>query len=77
MQNSNQGEIIEKALFSYSSFGKSFEKHTAKQVGALKYFDLLNKKDEFKQTEDTFLQNLMDDLIRVKLKEIVKMQNTI
>ena len=30
MQNSNQGEIIEKALFSYSSIGKSFEKHTAK-----------------------------------------------
>ena len=48
--------------------GKAFEKQTEKQVVALKPLNLSNKKDERAQTEGIFPQNLINDLIRVKLK---------
>ena len=41
---SNRKQIIEQAKFTYSSLGKSLEKQTEKQVGALKSLDLSNKK---------------------------------
>ena len=71
---SNQREIIEQAKFASSPLGKAFEKQTEKRLGAIKSFDLSNKKDELKQIEDTFSQNLMNDLSRAKLKTIVKFQ---
>ena len=43
--------------------GKAFEKQTEKQVSALKSLDLSNKKDELKQFEGIFSQNLMNNLI--------------
>ena len=39
--------------------------------------DLSNKKDELKQIEGIFSQNMMNDLIRVNLKEIFKLQDNI
>lgn len=36
-----------------------------------------NKKDELKQIEGLFTQNLMNDLIRDKLKQIVNFQDII
>ena len=59
------------AKFAISPLGKAFEKQTEKQVGALKSLGLSNKKDELKQIEGIFPQNLMNGFIRVKLKEIV------
>ena len=43
----------------------------------LKSLNLSNKQDELKQFEGIFLQTLMNDLIRTKLKEIVNLQDTI
>ena len=74
---SNQRQIIERAKFEYSPLRKAFEKQTEKQVGDLKSLDLSNKKDELKQIQSIFPQNLMSDLIPVKLKEIVKLQDII
>ena len=48
-----------------------------KQVGAIKSLDLSNKKDELKQIEGMFPQNSMNDLVRAKVKEIVKLQDII
>ena len=42
-----------------------------------KSLDINNKKDELKHTEGIFPKYLMNDLIRVKLKEIVKLQDII
>ena len=66
-----------KAKFAYSPLGKAYEEHTEKQVAALKPLDLSNRKYELKQIQSIFLQNLMNDLIRVKLKEIVNLQDFI
>ena len=73
----NQRQIIEQAEFSYSPLGKAFEKQTDKQIGAVKSLNISNKKDELKIIECIFPQNLMNDLIRAKLKEIVKSQDII
>ena len=70
---SNQRQITEQTKFAYSSLGKAFEKQTEKQVGAIKSLELSNKKDELKQIEGIFSQNLANDLIRAKLKEIDKL----
>ena len=43
---------------------KSFKKQTEKQIAAIKSLKPSNKKDELKQIEDIFPQNLMNDLIR-------------
>ena len=40
---SNQRQIIEQDMFSYSSLGKVFEKQTEKQVGATKPLNFCNK----------------------------------
>ena len=74
---SNQRQIIEQAKFAYCPLEKTLEKPTEEQVGALKSSDTSNKKNELKQIEDIFLQNLMNDLIRVRLKEIVGLQDVI
>ena len=71
---SNQRQIIEKAKFAYFPLGKAFEKQTEKQVGAIKSIDLSNK---LKRIEGIFQQNLMNDLIRANLKEIVELQGII
>ena len=74
---SNQILIIEQAKFAYSPLEKAFEKQIEKQVGILKSLDLSNKKSELKKIEGIFPHNLMNDLIRLKLKEIVKLQDII
>ena len=74
---SNQRQIIEQAKFSYSTLGKNFEQQTEKQVGATKSLDLSHKKYKLKQIEGIFPQNLMNNLIRAKLREIVKLQDII
>ena len=66
----NQKEIIEQAKFSYSSLGKTFEKLTEKQVDAI-------KSKKLKQIEGIFPQNLINNLIRTKLKKIVELQDII
>ena len=72
---SNQRQITEQGKFAYTPLGKAFEKQTEKQVGALKSLDLSNKKGESKQIEGIFPQNLMNDLICDKLKEIANLQD--
>ena len=42
---------------------KAFEKQTEKQVGTLKSLDLSNEKDELKQTDGIYPQNLMNALL--------------
>ena len=74
---SNQRQIIEQAKFPYYPLGKAFEKQTEKQAGALKFVDLSNKKYELKQIEGIFPQNLMNDLVRTRLKEIINLQDII
>ena len=68
---SNQIQIIEQAKFAYSALVKAFEKQTENQVGAIKS---LNPSTKLKQIEGLFPQNLINDLIRAKLKEIVELQ---
>ena len=70
---SNQKQIIEQDKFAYSPLEKQTEKH----VGALKSLDTSNKKYKLKKTEGIFPQNLMNDLIRVKLKEIINLKDII
>ena len=71
----NQRQIIERAKFAYPPSGKAFEEKREVQVDAIKSLDISNKKDELKQIESVFPQNLMNDSIRDKLKEIVKFQD--
>ena len=68
----NQRQIIKQAKFTYSPLGKAFEKQTEKQVDPIKPLDLSNN---LKQIEGIFPQNLMNDLIRAKLKEIAEFQD--
>ena len=70
----NQRQIVERAKFAYSPLGKAFEKQTEKQVDAIKSLDLSSK---LKQIEGIFPQNLMNDLIRANLKEIVELKDII
>ena len=74
---SNQRQIIEQDMFSYSSLGKAFQKQTKKQVGVIEPLDFCNKKNELKQIQGIFPQNLMNNLIYANLKEIVKFQDVI
>ena len=59
------------------SFRKSFRKTNKKQVDALKSLNLSNKTDELKLIECIFPKNWINDLIRDRLKEIIKLQNSI
>ena len=48
-----------------------------KQVDAIKSLDISGKKDELKQIENIFSENLMNELIRAKLRKIVKLKDII
>ena len=74
---SKQRQIIEQAKFANSPLGKPLKKQIEKQVGDLKSPDLFHKKDELKQIQGIFLQNLMINLVHAKLKEIINLQDTI
>ena len=71
---SNQRQIIEQVKFAYSPIKKAFENQTETQVGAIKSLDTSNK---LKQIEGIFPLNLMNDLIRARLKEIFELQDVI
>ena len=67
--HSNQRQIIEQFQFAYSLLGKTFEKQTEKQVGALESLDRSNKKKKMlKQIVGIFTKNLMNDQIHVRVK---------
>ena len=70
----NQRQIIGQAKFAYSPLAKTFEKQTGKHVDAIKSLDTSNN---LKQIEGKSPQNLMDYLIRTKLREIVELQGFI
>ena len=65
----NQRNIIEQAKFAYFPLGKAFEKQTETQIDAIKSLDPSNI---LKQIEKILTQNLMNDLICAKLKEITE-----
>ena len=69
--------MMEQVKFACSSLVKALEKQTGKQVDALKSPNPSNKKDELKQIERVFPQNLMNDLICAKFKKIVNLQDII
>ena len=56
---------------------KRFGKTSKKEVDALKFLSLSNTTDELNQTESIFTQNQISGLIRDRLKEIIKLQNSI
>ena len=72
MLPSNQRQIIEQANLAYSPLEKAFEKQREKQIDAIKSLDPSNK---LKRIEGIFPQNLMNDLIRAKLKEIAELKD--
>ena len=74
MLRSPRRQIIEQAKFICCPLGKALEKQI-KKVGALNSLDLSNKKDELKQVEGIFPQNMLNDLFIKKLKEITKLHN--
>ena len=75
--SSNKRQVIKQATFAYSPLGKVLEKQAEKQVSALKSLNTCNKRDDLKQIEGIFPQNLMNDLIRDKLKEVINLQDII
>ena len=50
---------------------KAFEKQTEKQVSTLKPLNLSNEKDELKQTDSIYPQNLMNALFKILLKKMI------
>ena len=50
------------------------QKPTEKEVGAFKHLQLFNKKSELKQIEGIFPENVLNDLIINKFREIIKLQ---
>ena len=72
-----QRQTIEQAKFSYSLLPNAFEKETEKHIDTIKSLEISKKKDKLKQTEIIFLQNLMNDIICAKLKEILELQGII
>ena len=56
---------------------KAFKEQTKEQVKAIKDLNISDKTNELKQLEGIFPQNLLNDLIRNKLKNIIKLQNSI
>ena len=49
----------------------AFQRQTKQQGGFIESLGFFNKKDELKQIEGIFPNNFMNELIRIKLKEIV------
>ena len=74
--SSDQSKVIEQAKFTNSPLGKAFQKQK-KQVGVVTPLELPNKRDELKKIEGIFPQNMMNDLICEKLKEIFNLQDNI
>ena len=72
---SNQRQIVEQAKFTYSPLGKALAKQTEKQVDALKSLKRSYKTYELELIESIFPKNLLNDLIIVKFKEIIKFQD--
>ena len=58
-----------------STIGYSQRSNKNISIGALKPVNPSNKKDELKQIEGICPQNLMSNLIRSKLKEIVNLKD--
>ena len=50
---------------------KAFEKQAEKQVSTLKPLDLSNEKDELKQTDSIYPQNLMNALFKILLRKMI------
>ena len=67
--------LILQVKFAYSPLETVLEKQTEKQFDVIKSLENSNKKDELKQIESIFPQNLMNDLMYAKLKEIVTLQD--
>ena len=74
--SSDQSKVIEQAKFTNSPLGKAFQKQK-KQVGVVTPLEIPNKRDELKKIEGIFPQNMMNDLICEKLKEIFNLQDNI
>ena len=55
------------AKFTYSPFGKAFEKQTKEQSKAIKYLNISYKTNELEQIEGIFTQNILNELISIKL----------
>ena len=72
--SSNQRQIIEQVKFTYSPKGKAFENQTERLVSGLKSLNSSNKKNDLKQIEGIFPQNLMNGLTDDSLKEIVNLK---
>ena len=72
---SNQKQIVEQAKFTYSPLGKALAKQTEKQVDALKSLKRSYKTYELERIESIFSKHLLNDLIIVKFKEIIKFQD--
>ena len=58
-------------------FRISLEKQTEKQIGAIKSLKPANRKDKFNKNGSIFKRNLMNDLIRDKLKEVISLKDII
>ena len=65
------------AKFTYSSLKKGLEQQTKKKVDALKSLILSNETYELKQIDSMFPQNMINDLVRHRPKNISKLQDTI
>ena len=74
---SNQQQIIEQAIFTYSPLGKAFEKQTKEQVKAIKGLNISDKVNKLKQIENMFPKDVINDLTVNKLKKNVDLQNRI
>ena len=74
---SNERKIIEQAKFAYSSLAEAFEERTKKTDWWFKVSRFYGKKDELKKNEGIFPQRFINDLVCVKLKKIVKLQDII
>ena len=50
---------------------QAFEQQAEKQVSTLKPLDLSNEKDELKQTDSIYPQNLMNALFKILLRKMI------
>ena len=64
-------EIKKQAKFIHSPLGKAFEKQAKEQVKLIKDLNISGKTNELKQIERIFPRNLLNDLIRDKMIEIL------
>ena len=67
---SNWIQIIEQAKFTYSTSGTDLETETEKQIDDWTFLSLSDKTVELKQIQSIFPYNIVNDLIRNRLKEI-------